>query len=133
MLNTVLSISASCIGAFMVSTLTHNGKYEMEDILNATLAGGVIIGAIADIAILACWPVLIGFIGGMFSAFGFAKINGALNNKLGLHDTCGVHYLHGIPGVIAAIISAIFAGHADSTFSFTERNSLYPAMANGRS
>lgn len=132
--NTVLTISASCVGAFMMSTLTHNGKYEMEDILNATLAGGVLIGALADVSQVLAWPIIIGFLGGLFSAFGFAHINGALNKKLGLHDTCGVHYLHGLPGVISGVLSAIFAATAGNTNDETwglEVNTLYPGRANG--
>lgn len=100
----------------------------MEDILNATLAGGVIIGSVADIAVTPVWPLLIGFIGGVISAFGFAKINPALTKRLGLHDTCGVHYLHGIPGVIAGIISAIFAGAANEVYS-SELITVYPGRA----
>lgn len=128
LLNTVISIASSCVAAFLISSLTHKGKYEMEDILNATLAGGVIIGSVADIAVSPVWPLLIGFIGGIVSAFGFYKINPALTKRLGLHDTCGVHYLHGIPGVIAGIISAIFAGVADEVYS-SELNTVYPGRA----
>ena len=29
-------------------------------------------------------------------------------DKLKLHDTCGVHYLHGIPGVLSGLLSVLF-------------------------
>lgn len=48
-INTVLSLSCSCLATFALSKKLNNGKFEMEDLLNATLAGGVIIGASADI------------------------------------------------------------------------------------
>lgn len=32
-----------------------------------------------------------------------------LNRKLKIHDSCGVFSLHGIPGIIAALLGAIFA------------------------
>ena len=46
--NTVMALSASVAGAFATSALFHKGKFDMEDVLNATLAGGVIIGASCD-------------------------------------------------------------------------------------
>lgn len=46
--NTVMALTASCAGAFATSALFHEGKFDMEDVLNATLAGGVIIGASCD-------------------------------------------------------------------------------------
>jgi len=46
--NTILAITSSCVGAFGFSAYFNKGKFGMEDVLNATLAGGVIIGSTAD-------------------------------------------------------------------------------------
>lgn len=51
--------------------------------------------------------MLCGFIAGTVSTFGFRKLGGILSEKIGLADTCGIHNLHGIPGVLGGIISAI--------------------------
>lgn len=106
--NTVLSLVGSCLGTFIVSGLfRENHKFEMEDILNATLAGGVIIGAASGLLENVGGALAIGFIGGIVSTFCFMKLNAGLKNCMGLYDTCGVHNLHGIPGVLGGILSAI--------------------------
>ena len=61
-------------------------------------------------------PFVIGFITGVISAIGFAKVNGFLLEKTNLHDTCGVHYLHGIPGIIGAVAGAIHCANLSSAF-----------------
>ena len=114
-MNTTFSIVASCIASFIFSPVFNKGKYEMEHILNATLTGGVIIGTNADMIDHPGLAFLIGFIGGLFSVFGFAKINSCFERTLKLHDTCGVNYLHGLPGVMAGYISIIFAATAGDT------------------
>jgi ammonium transporter Rh len=46
--NTTLALSGSCISAFAFSSVFNDGKFEMEDVLNATLAGGVVVGSTCD-------------------------------------------------------------------------------------
>jgi hypothetical protein len=50
----------------------------MEILLNATLSGGVVIGASANLSHMPVIPFAIGFITGVISAIGFAKINAFL-------------------------------------------------------
>lgn len=45
----------------------------------------------------------IGCIVGVVSVCGFHYLSPILTNKLRVHDTCGVHNLHGLPGLIAGI------------------------------
>ena len=107
MINTVLAISGSVIGTVCVSRICCHGKLNMELILNATLAGGVAIGSSADIVTAPWAAIFIGYLGGVLSSLGFQKIGPFLSEKINLQDTCGVHSLHGMPGVFAAIVSAI--------------------------
>ena len=71
--NTIISLTASCLGAFIIST-ANRGKFSMEDILNATLAGGVIIGAPSGIVTNPAVAFVIGLIGGIISAICFYKL-----------------------------------------------------------
>ena len=41
---------------------------------------------------------------GMLSTWGFTYLSPFLEAKLGLKDTCGVHNLHGMPGVFGGLV-----------------------------
>ena len=108
MVNTTLAIVGSVLSACMTSRILF-GKLDMEIVLNATLAGGVAVGSSCDMVCEPWAAIAIGMAGGILSAVGFAKIGPWLaDSKLALQDTCGVHSLHGMPGVFAAIISMIY-------------------------
>ena len=66
---------------------------------------------------------MIGFIGGVVSSVGFNKIG----PNLGIHDTCGVHNLHGIPGVLGGLAASLMAFIIDDPMDFT----IFPAKALG--
>lgn len=103
--NTVLAMTASCITAFGTSSLYGEGHFDMEDVLNATLAGGVIVGSTSDMMKNAWGVFILGSFGGMISVMGFHKIS----KNMPWHDTCGVHNLHGLPGLLGGVTGAIFA------------------------
>jgi len=48
--------------------------------------------------------------------------------NLRLHDTCGVHNLHGMPALISAIASAIYASMATVGEYQSELQDIFPAM-----
>ena len=87
--NTVLSITASTVSGAIVSRICLR-KLDMEVVLNATLAGGVIMGAACDLITVPGFAMLGGFFAGIVSALGFLHLNKLCQDKLHLHDTCGV-------------------------------------------
>ena len=89
----------------------------MEVLLNATLAGGVAVGSASDLVVTAGVAMAIGLAAGMVSAFGFIRISEFLERQCKVHDTCGVHNLHGIPGIMGGVIGAISACLADTSFT----------------
>jgi ammonium transporter Rh len=115
--NTVISITASCISATVVSRLiSEHRQIDMEVLLNATLAGGVMMGAAADLIVHPGWTMFAGALCGAISAFGFLKLNEMCQKKLNLHDTCGVQFLHGIPGTLGSITAGICTAVASYSF-----------------
>lgn len=81
----------------------------MEIVLNASLAGGVAVGSACDIIVVPFEAMLVGFAAGVISSLGFAYFSKFLQKTISLHDTCGVLNLHGMPGLIGGVVSAIVA------------------------
>ncbi|CAK8682981.1 unnamed protein product [Clavelina lepadiformis] len=107
-INTVLSLSACTVTTFALSSvLNKDAKLNMVHIQNATLAGGVAMGASADLIVYPFGALLVGTTAATVSTLGFHFLQPILLAKLKVHDTCGVHNLHGMPGVLGAIVSAI--------------------------
>ena len=131
-INTVLSLLGSAVSTFITSAWMNNKKFRMEDILNATLAGGVIIGTSCDMIRNPFVAMLIGLAGGVISTYGFNRLTPWLNDKGYLHDTCGVINLHGIPGFVGAILGSINAAVADSgSFAPVNISDVFPKRAFG--
>ena len=130
--NTVLAISASAITACGISRLALQ-RLDMEVVLNATLAGGVSVGSSSDLVVTGGTAMAIGAISGIISAVGFLYLSEFLRKKINLHDTCGVHNLHGMPGILGGVFGAISASLADSAFDSNDSLiETFPKLAEGR-
>ncbi|XP_005359839.1 ammonium transporter Rh type A [Microtus ochrogaster] len=107
-INTYLSLAACVIVAYALSSLVERrGRLDMVHIQNATLAGGVAVGTCADMEIPLFAAMAIGSIAGIISVLGYKFLSPLLANKLMIKDTCGVHNLHGLPGVFGGLASIL--------------------------
>nr|CAH7728967.1 unnamed protein product [Callosobruchus chinensis] len=121
--NTYLSLAGCCLTSFACSILIDTEKkLDMVHVQNATLAGGVAIGAVAGAILQPFGAVLIGSLAGIVSVLSYSKLMPILETKLRLYDTCGVHNLHGLPGLLSGVASAVVAGLDAGT---TDRGSQY--------
>ena len=108
-INTYLSMVGSCMSTFIVSLLVKRGKLNIEDILNASVSGGVIIGGPCNVVINPFASLTIGFCGGVISTLCFEFLSPFVQKHLSLFDTAGILNLHGIPGFLGGILTSIFA------------------------
>uniref|UniRef100_A0A8C3WFC9 Ammonium transporter Rh type A n=1 Tax=Catagonus wagneri TaxID=51154 RepID=A0A8C3WFC9_9CETA len=107
-MNTYFSLAACVVTAYACSSLLeHQGKLNIVHIQNATLAGGVAMGTCADMNIPPYFSLILGSLAGIVSVFGFKFLTPFFTTKLRIHDTCGVHNLHGLPGVIGGLASIV--------------------------
>ena len=99
-INTYLSLAGACLATFAVSGFSDKEhRSDMVHIQNATLAGGVAIGTSANMMVSPVGALTVGVIAGVISTLGYQHVTPFLQEKLHVHDTCGVHNLHGMPGV----------------------------------
>jgi ammonium transporter Rh len=102
-INTILALCGATLATYVFSILIR-GKIEVSDIANASLAGGVAIGAtVANVT--PGWSMLIGLIAGAISVIGYTIIQPRMQKATGKVDTCGVHNLHGMPGIFGGLIA----------------------------
>ena len=104
----------------------------MDIILFATLSGGVAIGTCAEFLTEAWIPFLIGIVAGIASTSGYKFHKNHFEGCAKNHDTCGVHYVFGIPGIIGGLASAIaisFIADLYKTSSLLQIEETFPRMA----
>jgi len=112
-INTYYSLCSSTLAAFTLSAMVlPSKKFSTEHIQNATLAGGVAVGACADMMLTPGGAMLTGLVAGAMSVCGFQYVQPFLLSKLKIHDSCGVHNLHGMPGLLGGLLSVLLAGIA---------------------
>lgn len=129
-LNTYYSLIACTVVTFALSSFLDKekrGKLNMVHIQNATLAGGVAVGTTCDLNITPAGALVIGLVAGIISVVGYRFITPMMSSKLKIHDTCGVHNLHGMPGVLAAIAGIVAAFLATETNYGLSLYEFFPA------
>ncbi|NXW99161.1 RHBGB protein, partial [Larus smithsonianus] len=107
-LNTLLAMSASAVTTVVASSLLESdGKLSPGHLQNGSLAGGVAIGAVADMALPPVAALALGSLSAVACVLGFRFLTPLLARKLALWDQCGIHNLHGLPGILGAAASAV--------------------------
>ncbi|GAA6107829.1 ammonium transporter Rh type C-like 2 [Tachysurus ichikawai] len=115
-INTYLSLAATVLTTFAISSLFQkHGKLDMVHIQNSTLAGGVAVGTAAEFMLMPYGSLIVGFFCGVISTLGYIYISPYLEKRFKIQDTCGIHNLHAMPGVIGGIVGAITAAAATET------------------
>lgn len=108
-INTVFALAGATLATYICSKLIR-GKVDIEDIANASLAGGVAIGSTCDIANPGM-SMLIGIAAGILSTVGYSIIAPKVQKLIRGADTCGVHNLHGMPGLLGGLSAIIITGN----------------------
>ncbi|KAH7720380.1 CBN-RHR-1 protein [Aphelenchoides avenae] len=129
MINTFLALIACTTTTFLVSQVVSKDRnFDMVHIQNSTLAGGVAIGTAANVVLGPSHALAIGSVAGGLSVLGYQFISPFLDSKLKIQDTCGVHNLHGMPGVLAGLASVVLVFVYNPERYGTSLATIYPAF-----
>jgi len=109
-INTILALAGATMATYVVSRLVGNGRLNIEHIANAALAGGVAIGSTCDMASPGM-AILIGICAGVLSTIGYSFIAAKVQKFIKGTDTCGVHNLHGMPGLLGGLSAIVITGN----------------------
>jgi ammonium transporter Rh len=104
--NTVIALCGATMSTYVFSTIVGKGKVAIADMANAALAGGVAIGATCNLMPLP-FAFAIGLLSGALCVFGYAYVQPRLQRSLKIVDTCGVHNLHGMPGLLGGLAAVV--------------------------
>ncbi|XP_070618131.1 ammonium transporter Rh type C [Erythrolamprus reginae] len=112
-INTYCSLAACVLTSVAFSSLLQKkGRLNMVHIQNATLAGGVAVGTSAEMMLTPYGALIVGFLCGIVTTIGYVYITPFIDAKLHIQDTCGIHNLHAMPGLIGGIVGAVTAAAA---------------------
>lgn len=104
--NTIFALCGATISTCIFSAIFNKGKVMIGDIANAALAGGVSIGATCNV-VSAPMALAIGALAGVLCVFGYAVVQARIKNLFRIVDTCGVHNLHGMPGLFGGLVAVL--------------------------
>jgi ammonium transporter Rh len=104
--NTILALCGATAATFVFTLIFRKGEIAISDMANAALAGGVAIGATCNV-VSAQTALVIGAVAGALCVLGYAIVQPLIQRAIKIVDTCGVHNLHGMPGLLGGL-AAIF-------------------------
>ncbi|NXP06569.1 RHBGA protein, partial [Thinocorus orbignyianus] len=132
-LNTFLAMSASAVTTVVVSSLLRSdSKLSPGHLQNGSLAGGVAIGIVADMAMPPVGALTLGSLSAVMCVLGFKFLTPLLVRKLALQDQCGIHNLHGLPGILGAVASAVVVLVAPEDISGSHFSQVSSTEGNAR-
>lgn len=106
--NVIIALCGSTLATYVASWKIR-GKISAADIANAALAGGVAIGSTCD-KVSPAYAFVIGIIAGTLSTVGFSFVQSKFQAAIKKVDTCGVLYLHGLPGLFGGLAAIVTVG-----------------------
>ena len=106
-INTYYSLLGSVMGSFITSGLFNRGRFVFEQVFLGSISGAIIISGCCTICSDHWAPIIIGTLGAIIIVTFLSKIK-PFFLKWGLQDTLNIIILHGISGLLGAIITPIF-------------------------
>ncbi|XP_009071991.1 PREDICTED: ammonium transporter Rh type B-like, partial [Acanthisitta chloris] len=131
-LNTYFSMVASTVATFILSPLLHGeSTLRMVQLQDATLAGAAVMGMAGEMLLTPFGALIAGLLVGLISPLGFKFFTPFLRFRLKIQDTCGVHNIHGIPGILGALLGILLTLLATADTYGDRLELVFPLVARG--
>ncbi|NWY53588.1 RHBGB protein, partial [Chionis minor] len=131
-LNTYFSLAASTLAAFVLSpVLQEESTLRMVQIQDATLAGVAMMGTAGEMLVTPFGALIAGFLSGLIPPLGFRFLTPILRSKLKIQDTCGIHNVHGLPGILGALLGTLLTALATADAYGGRLELVFPLVAQG--
>ncbi|NXB55848.1 RHBGB protein, partial [Struthidea cinerea] len=131
-LNTYFSLAASTLATFILSPVLYEESIpRMVQIQDATLAGMAVMGMAGEMLVTPFGALIAGFLAGLISPLGFRFFTPVLRSRLKIQDTCGVHNIHGLPGILGALLGTLLTLLATADTYGDRLELVFPLMAQG--
>ncbi|NXQ46195.1 RHBGB protein, partial [Catharus fuscescens] len=131
-LNTYFSLVASTVATFILCpVLYEESTPRMVQIQDATLAGMAVMGMAGEMLVTPFGALIAGFLVGLISPLGLQLITPVLHSRLKTQDTCGVHNIHGLPGILGALLGTLLTLLATADTYGDRLELVFPLVAQG--
>lgn len=122
--NTILALTGGVLGTVIFAIMLR-GRFDINDVLYGTVAGGVAIGASSSLLFNSGGAIAIGFIAGMISTIAYSFCCSRIADG-GFFDMHGIFAFHFLPGLFGGLVSAIViaAYNSVSLTSLTSGNAV---------
>ncbi|NXT55420.1 RHBGA protein, partial [Pluvianellus socialis] len=131
-LNTYFSLAASTLAAFVLSpVLQEESTLRMVQIQDATLAGIAMMGTAGEMLVTPFGALIAGFLSGLIPPLGFRFLTPILHSKLKIQDACGIHNVHGLPGILGALLGTLLTALATADAYGGRLELVFPLVAQG--
>ncbi|NXP42200.1 RHBGB protein, partial [Leiothrix lutea] len=131
-LNTYFALVGSAVATFILSpVLCEESTPRMVQIQDATLAGMAVMGMAGEMLVTPFGALIAGFLVGLISPLGFRFFTPVLHSRLKTQDTCGVHNIHGLPGILGALLGTLLTLLATADTHGDRLELVFPLVAQG--
>ncbi|XP_030324480.1 ammonium transporter Rh type B [Calypte anna] len=131
-LNTHFSLAASTLATFVLSPILHEeGTLWMVQLQDATLASVAMMGMAGEMLVTPFGALTAGFLAGLVPLLGSRFLMPFLRSRLKIQDTCGIHNIHGLPGVLGTLLGTLLAALATADAYGDRLQVVFPEVAQG--
>uniref|UniRef100_H9H1H4 Ammonium transporter AmtB-like domain-containing protein n=1 Tax=Meleagris gallopavo TaxID=9103 RepID=H9H1H4_MELGA len=131
-LNLYFSLAASTLATFVLSPILYEkGTLQVAQLQDATLASAAVMGMAGEMLSTPFGALTAGFLASQLSLLSSRFLSPILRSRLKTEDTCGVHNVHGLPGILGTFLGILLTALATADVYGDRLQLVFPLVADG--